>query len=147
MRNYTRSKLDVNVRRHFGGGGGGGPSGAQMAAQQRQHDEMMAMMRSQQADAQRQAAQMAANAKEQQETMMKKLGIMEQQRMDALAGQREQLDILKSQQVKPDPMAKVVAPTENPIAQQAQAARRRGMRQSILAGENENPVTGPYVLG
>jgi hypothetical protein len=147
MRNYDQSKLDHAVRRHFGGGGGGGPSKAQIKAQQRQHNEMMRMMQAQANEARRQADTMAEQSKAQQEQMNKQLALMSQQREDSLASQREQLDVLKSQQVKPEPMARVLDPQDQTMTQQQQAAKRRGVRQSILAGESENPVTGPYVLG
>jgi glycine/D-amino acid oxidase-like deaminating enzyme len=146
MRNYDRSKLDVTARRYFGGGSSG-PSKAQIRAQQSQHNDMMAMMNAQSAAAAQMAQQQAAQARAQQEQMREQLSLMAQQREDALASQREQLELMKSQQVKPDPMAKVVDPEDPTTAMQKQAAKRKGLRQSILAGESENPVTGPYVLG
>jgi hypothetical protein len=128
-----------------GGGGGGGDAGAQQ-----RHNDMMAQMAEQNRQASRQAAEMAAQSKAQQAQMEKQLQIMEQSRQDALKGQQAQLEQLKASQVKPDPAARVDERNDDPLEQRKVAARRQGLRRSILAGESfqDAPMlTGPSTLG
>ena len=110
---------------------------------------MMAQMQQQSAMAQQQAAQMAAQAKAQQDQMQAQLKAMEQQRQDALKSQQDQLEQLKANQVKPDPLTKVVDAPADDQTQRISAARRQGLRQSILAGESDQAplVTGSSTLG
>jgi hypothetical protein len=80
----------------------------------------------------------------------RQIEIMEQQRKDALAAQKAQIEEMKRQAEanKPAPGAQVVqGDTETDIRKQA--AQRRGMRRSILAGEsNQAPIsTGYSTLG
>jgi hypothetical protein len=148
MRNYTNSPIDLATRRHFGGGGGGGKASSKAAKQQ--NDLMMAQMHQQSVMAQQQAAQMAASAKAQQEQMQAQLNIMEQSRKDALAAQNAQLEQLKANQVKPDPPTRVDEAADTDMDQRKLAARRQGLRKSILAGESfqDAPLlTGPSTLG
>lgn len=75
---------------------------------------------------------------------------MEQQRRDAIAAQNAQIEEMKRQAEanKPAPAAQVdQGDTETDIRRQA--AQRRGMRRSILAGEsNQSPITtGNSTLG
>lgn len=73
---------------------------------------------------------------------------MEQQRKDALAAQNAQIEEMKRQAEanKPAPAAQV--DPGNPQADvAAEAARRRGMRKSILAGESSQAVMGSSTLG
>jgi hypothetical protein len=93
---------------------------------------------------------MAASAKAHQEQMQSQLKIMEQSRQDALAAQNAQLEQLKANQVKPDPPTRVDEGTDTDMDQRKLAARRQGLRKSILAGESfqDAPLlTGPSTLG
>jgi hypothetical protein len=148
MRNYTRSKLDLTARRHFGGGGGGMSKGAKKAAKQ-QNDMMMGQMHQQSELARQQAAQMAEDSRAQQAQMQKQLEIMEQSRLDALESQKAQLEQLKANQVKPDPVTRVDETDDDGMTQRKMAAKRQGMRKSILAGESYDAplLTGPSTLG
>ena len=153
MRNYTSTNFDLNTRYYGGGGmfgGGGGKGGGNSADAARQHNEMMAQMRAQSAASERQAAQMAKQSKAQQKQMEQQLAIMEKSRQDALAGQKAQLEQLKAGQVKPDPIAKVdEADSVTGMEQRKLAAKRQGVRKSILAGESYDAplLTGPSTLG
>lgn len=146
MRNYDRSKIDEQARRYFGGGGGGGYDSRAM----REQNDMMNRqfeMQAQQAAASQAAAM--AQAAAQQKAMEQQLRIMEQQRVDALNSQKEQLEILKSQQVTPDPAATAdTSQSTYDTDQKVAAAKRQGLRKSILAGDQDAPLlTGPSTLG
>lgn len=112
----------------FGGGGKKGPSKQEQQAAQQQQVDM-------QAAAQRQAAQ------QQQQ--------MELQRQQMEEQKRQQAEMLKTMEAnKPAPGAQVVAgDAEGDIRRQA--AQRRGMRRSILAGESsQSPMAaGSSTLG
>lgn len=145
MRFYTNSIIDKRCRCYFGGGGGGG-GGSSKA----QNEMMVQQMQSQSAAAQANANAMAAQAAAQQKAMQDQLAIMEQQRKDALESQRAQLEQLKANQVKPDPATRIVdGGTDSEQDQRKQAAKRTGLRKSILAGESYqgSSVTGPQTLG
>jgi DNA anti-recombination protein RmuC len=149
MRNYARTNLDQTSRCYFGGGGGGSrPDSGEM---RRQNDLMTRQMEQNARQSREQAAAMSAQAKEQQAQMQKQLEIMERSRQDALAGQNAQLEQLKASQVKPEPMARVDEATDDMTQQRKVAARRGGLRKSILAGESYNDgaplLTGPSTLG
>lgn len=94
-------------------------------------------------------AALLEQSKQQQSQMNAQLALMEQQRQDSLKSQQDQLDVLKASQVKPDPAAQVVDSTTDDQEQRKIAAKRQGMRKSILAGEsNQAPLlTGPSTLG
>jgi hypothetical protein len=125
-------------------------SGGNSAEAARQHNETMAQMRAQAASSERQAAQMAEQSRAQQAQMEKQLGIMEKSRQDALAGQKAQLEQLKAGQIKPEPIARVdESDSMAGMEQRKVAAKRQGMRKSILAGESYDAplLTGPSTLG
>lgn len=96
--------------------------------------------------AQQQQQQMQAAAAQQQASMAQQ---MEQARQQAEEQKRQQAEMLKQMEAnKPAPAAQVVqGDTETDIRKQA--AQRRGMRRSILAGEsNQAPIsTGYSTLG
>lgn len=146
MRTYDGSKIDAQARRYFGGGGGGG---GDTRAMQQQNDMMQRQFdqAAQQAAASQAAAM--AQAAAQQKAMEQQLKIMEQQRLDALNSQKEQLEILKSQQVTPDPAATAdTSQNTYDTDQKVAAAKRQGLRKSILAGDKDAPLlTGPSTLG
>jgi hypothetical protein len=110
----------------FGGGGAKGPSKQDQQAAQAEQAKM-----------QQQAAQQAA-AQQQQ---------IELARQQAEAQRKAQADMLKQMEAnKPAPAAQV--DPGNPQADfAAEAARRRGMRKSILAGESSQAVMGSSTLG
>jgi queuine/archaeosine tRNA-ribosyltransferase len=89
---------------------------------------------------------MQAAAAQQQASMAQQ---MEQARQQAEEQKRQQAEMLKQMEAnKPAPAAQVVqGDTETDIRKQA--AQRRGMRRSILAGEsNQAPIsTGYSTLG
>jgi hypothetical protein len=108
----------------FGGGGRKGPSKQEQQASQQQQQQM-----------QQQAAQQAA-AQQQQ---------MELARQQAEAQRKAQEEMLKQMEAnKPAPAAQV--DPGNPQADvAAEAARRKGLRKSILAGESgQAPMTTGY---
>lgn len=112
----------------FGGGGRRGPSKSEkQAAQQQQQQMQQAAQRQQQMMAQQMAAQREA---------------MEQQRL-----QQERM-MAEMEANKPAPSAQVVE-RDTDSDMRRQAARRRGLRRSILAGESNQSsvVTGESTLG
>ena len=108
----------------FGGGGKKGPSKQEQQAAQQQQADMQA------------AAQRQAEAQRQQ---------MELQRQQMEEQKRQQAEMLKQMEAnKPAPGAQVdPSSAQTDIA--TDAARRKGMRRSILAGESsQTPMTTGY---
>jgi hypothetical protein len=145
MRNYIDSHIDLATRRHLGGGS----SAPSTSSSDSQNKMMMKQMRAQTKASEASNAALLEQSKQQQSQMNAQLALMEQQRQDSLKSQQDQLDVLKASQVKPDPAAQVVDSTTDDQEQRKIAAKRQGMRKSILAGEsNQAPLlTGPSTLG
>ena len=127
------------------GGGSKGPSKAEKEAaaqQQRQMQEAVAKQAATQQAAQKQAAQQAAAQQAYQKEQALKL---EQQRKDDIAAQDARIVEMQRQAEanKPAPGA-TVDPGDPQSDVAAEAAKRKGMRRSILAGESGQPITTGY---
>jgi hypothetical protein len=110
----------------FGGGGRKGPSKQEKQAAQQQQQQM-----------QQQAAQQAAYQRQQ-------IDLARQQADDQRKAQEEMMRQMEAN--KPAPSAQV--DPGNPQADMAaEAARRKGLRKSILAGESSQAVMGSSTLG
>ena len=124
LTDHTENPILSTCLAWFGGGGRKGPSKQEQQAAQQQQQQM-----------QQAAAQQAAAQRQQ----------MEMQRQQFEEQKRQQAEMLKQMEAnKPAPGAQVVqGDTETDIRRQA--AQRRGMRMSILAGESSQaPVTTGY---
>jgi hypothetical protein len=126
LTDHTENPILSTCLAWFGGGGSKGPSAAEKKA------------------AADQQAALQAQAAQQSEYQKQQLALAQQSAADQKKAQQDML--AKMEANKPAPAAQV--DPGNPQADvAAEAARRRGLRKSILAGESSQAVMGSSTLG